>query len=51
MKNFVLKQIIIWSLILGVLTMNAGMAYASSDKYRKLDGEAKFAEIKEELIN
>jgi len=51
MKNFFLKQILIWSLIIVVLVMNSGAAYASNDRYRKLDGEKKFSEIKEELIN
>lgn len=51
MKQEMFKQLFVLILVFLLTIINAGTAYASGDKYKKLEGEAKFTEIKESLVD
>jgi hypothetical protein len=51
MKRKIFKQLFLLSLVFFLSMVSAGNAYASGDKYKKLEGETKFTEIKENLVN
>ncbi|MBD2579469.1 hypothetical protein [Oscillatoria sp. FACHB-1406] len=51
MKKFLLKQICIWLIVFMMFISHVEPANASGDRYKKLVGEEKFTEIKEQVIH